>query len=83
MNDLTWFKSSYSGGDGGECLEVAYDWRKSSYSGGGGGECVEVAAHPTTIHIRDSKRSPATGPVLDVAPTPWAAFVAYAAAQPI
>ncbi|NUR43775.1 MAG: DUF397 domain-containing protein [Streptomyces sp.] len=21
---LTWFKSSYSGGEGGECLEVAY-----------------------------------------------------------
>jgi hypothetical protein len=39
---LTWFKSSYSSGSGGECLEVAYEWRKSSYSGGEGGQCVEV-----------------------------------------
>ncbi|RVU28464.1 DUF397 domain-containing protein [Streptomyces antnestii] len=27
---LNWFKSSYSGSEGGQCLEVAYDWRKSS-----------------------------------------------------
>ncbi|MGN5630795.1 DUF397 domain-containing protein, partial [Streptomyces sp. AC154] len=50
-----WFKSSYSGSEGGECLEVAYDWRKSSYSSDEGGECVEVAAHPRAIHVRDSK----------------------------
>ncbi|MFF4078778.1 DUF397 domain-containing protein [Streptomyces sp. NPDC001777] len=41
---LHWFKSSYSGGEGGTCIEVAYDWRKSSYSSGEGGNCVEVAA---------------------------------------
>ncbi|MCX4907587.1 DUF397 domain-containing protein [Streptomyces sp. NBC_00878] len=41
---LRWFKSSYSDGGGGNCLEVAYDWRKSSYSDDGGGNCVEVAA---------------------------------------
>ncbi|MER6994547.1 DUF397 domain-containing protein [Streptomyces sp. NPDC000410] len=79
MNNLTWFKSSYSGGDGGECIEVAYAWRKSSYSGGEGGQCIEVAAHPTTIHVRDSKNT--TGPVLDFAPTHWAAFVEYASAS--
>ncbi|MBV7669349.1 DUF397 domain-containing protein [Streptomyces halstedii] len=93
---LHWFKSSYSGGEGGECVEVAYAWRKSSYSSGGGGECVEVAyawhkssysdgeggncvevaACPTTVHIRDSKVT--HGPHLDVAPTTWSAFVAYA-----
>ncbi|GAA2596277.1 hypothetical protein GCM10009863_07020 [Streptomyces axinellae] len=28
--DLAWFKSSYSGEEGGNCLEVAYDWYKSS-----------------------------------------------------
>ncbi|MFK0043309.1 DUF397 domain-containing protein [Streptomyces sp. NPDC090741] len=42
-NELAWFKSSYSGGDGGQCVEVALTWFKSSYSGGDGGECVEVA----------------------------------------
>ncbi|AXL91687.1 DUF397 domain-containing protein [Streptomyces sp. CB09001] len=40
---LQWFKSSYSGSDGGNCIEVAYEWRKSSYSGDEGGNCVEVA----------------------------------------
>ncbi|MEW1696731.1 DUF397 domain-containing protein [Streptomyces sp. NPDC091278] len=40
---LSWFKSSYSGSEGGNCLEVAYDWRKSSYSGDEGGDCLEVA----------------------------------------
>ncbi|WP_318212368.1 MULTISPECIES: DUF397 domain-containing protein [unclassified Streptomyces] len=74
--DLAWFKSSYSGGEGGNCIEVAYDWRKSSYSGGEGGECVEVAAHATAIHIRDSKNP--DGPQLAVAPAAWAAFVGTA-----
>ncbi|MCX4636033.1 DUF397 domain-containing protein [Streptomyces platensis] len=40
---LNWFKSSYSGSAGGDCLEVAYEWRKSSYSASEGGNCVEVA----------------------------------------
>ncbi|MCX5387802.1 DUF397 domain-containing protein [Streptomyces sp. NBC_00083] len=41
--ELTWFKSSYSTGQGGECIEIALTWRKSSYSSGDGGQCVEVA----------------------------------------
>lgn len=69
---LDWFKSSYSGSEGGNCLEVAYDWRKSSYSSDEGGACVEVAAHPAAVHVRDSKVS--DGPVLTVAPAAWAAF---------
>lgn len=40
---LRWWKSSHSGGEGGECVEVATTWRKSSHSGGEGGNCVEVA----------------------------------------
>ncbi|MFI2620651.1 DUF397 domain-containing protein [Streptomyces sp. NPDC018584] len=69
----TWFKSSYSGSEGGACLEAAYDWRKSSYSSDQGGACVEVAAHPTAIHIRDSKVP--SGPVLTVAPETWSTFL--------
>ncbi|MFJ4779880.1 DUF397 domain-containing protein [Streptomyces sp. NPDC088762] len=72
--DLAWFKSSYSGGEGGECLEVAYNWRKSTYSTGEGGNCVEVATCPTTIHIRDSKVT--AGPQLAVASASWSAFLA-------
>ncbi|MFD3525178.1 DUF397 domain-containing protein [Streptomyces sp. NPDC058653] len=71
---LEWFKSSYSGSEGGACLEVAYHWRKSSYSGDEGGDCVEVAAHPAAVHVRDSKVT--DGPVLTLAPAAWAAFTA-------
>ncbi|MFF4187907.1 DUF397 domain-containing protein [Streptomyces sp. NPDC001691] len=73
---LHWFKASHSSGGGGERVELSYAWRKSSYSGGEGGECIEIAAHPTTIHIRDSKNP--QGPQLAVAPRAWAAFTAYA-----
>ncbi|WP_261719169.1 DUF397 domain-containing protein [Streptomyces sp. FZ201] len=71
---LTWFKSSYSSGEGGECLEVAYAWRKSSYSDGEGGECVEVTQGVTDIHVRDSKNP--TGGVVTLAPAAWSAFLA-------
>lgn len=43
-SELAWFKSSYSGSAGGDCIEVAADWRKSTHSGSEGGQCVEVAA---------------------------------------
>ncbi|MFF7010909.1 DUF397 domain-containing protein [Streptomyces fimicarius] len=74
---LNWFKSSYSGDEGGACLEVAYDWRKSSYSASEGGACVEIAAHPAAVHVRDSKDI--EGPTFTVAPSAWSAFAAYAA----
>ncbi|MFD7229936.1 DUF397 domain-containing protein [Streptomyces sp. NPDC059881] len=73
---LEWFKSSYSSEQGGACLEVAYAWRKSSYSGSEGGACVEVAAHPSAVHVRDSKNP--DGPVLTLAPGVWSSFAAFA-----
>ncbi|QNP69994.1 DUF397 domain-containing protein [Streptomyces roseirectus] len=73
MNNLAWFKSSYSSNEGGECLETAYTWRKSSYSSNEGGNCVEVASHPSAVHIRDSK-NPA-GPVLTLATSAWTSFL--------
>lgn len=75
--ELAWFKSSYSSGGSGDCVEVARAWRKSSYSGGSGDDCVEIAPCPTTIHVRDSK-NPA-GPQLALEPRTWAAFTTYAA----
>ncbi|MFG2427967.1 DUF397 domain-containing protein [Streptomyces sp. NPDC048590] len=65
---LTWFKSTYSSDQGGDCLEVAYQ---------PGAERAEASAHPSAVHIRDSKS--ADGPVLTVPPAAWAAFVASAA----
>ncbi|MET9323127.1 DUF397 domain-containing protein [Streptomyces sp. NPDC003038] len=72
---LKWFKSSYSGSEGGACLEVAVAWRKSSYSGSEGGQCVEVAACATQVHVRDSKVT--EGPVLDLAPATWAGLTRW------
>ncbi|MDQ0950671.1 hypothetical protein QFZ24_004594 [Streptomyces phaeochromogenes] len=69
-----WFKSSYSAGDGGDCLEVAR-WRKSTHSGGDGADRLEVApGHPTHVPVRDSKNP--HGPKLAFRAEAWAAFVA-------
>ena len=75
--DLTgaaWRKSSYSGTNGGNCVEVAEVWRKSSYSGSNGGDCIEVAPLPAAIAVRDSKDP--DGPNLIFTPQDWAAFTA-------
>ncbi|MEU5536282.1 DUF397 domain-containing protein [Streptomyces sp. NPDC020362] len=74
LDAAVWYKSSYSGGSGGDCLEVAR-WRKSTYSGGDGGDCLEVAdGHSTLIPVRDSKIP--LGPKLVFRAEAWAAFVA-------
>ncbi|WP_405771201.1 DUF397 domain-containing protein [Streptomyces sp. NBC_01538] len=73
LSTATWYKSSYSGGQGGDCLEVAR-WHKSSYSGGDGGNCLEVAdGHPTLVPVRDSKNP--LGPKLAFRAEAWGAFV--------
>ncbi|WP_329117462.1 DUF397 domain-containing protein [Streptomyces sp. NBC_01353] len=71
--DLNWFKSSYSGDQGGDCVEVAISWTKSSYSSEQGGNCVEVAACPHTVHVRDSKDT--SLPSLTVTPDAWSRFL--------
>lgn len=73
----TWFKSSYSGSDGDNCLEVA--WSKSSYSGSSGDNCVEVAAQPDAVLVRDSK-DPHIGR-LTLTPAAWTAFTTHLAAR--
>ncbi|WP_030898687.1 DUF397 domain-containing protein [Streptomyces sp. NRRL F-5126] len=75
-SSLRWFKSSYSSGSGGQCVEVAYAWRKSSYSDDSGGQCVEVAACPHAVHVRDSKN--VDGGTFTVAPAAWAGFLGWA-----
>ncbi|SFY50946.1 DUF397 domain-containing protein [Streptomyces sp. F-1] len=78
--NANWFKSSYSNGEGGECVEVTYDflrdasWFKSSYSNGEGGSCVEVAdGFPGVVPVRDSKV--ADGPALVIGAAAWTEFV--------
>ena len=69
-----WRKSSYSNGNGGQCVEVgATPWRKSTYSNGGGSNCVEAAHLPGAILVRDTKDNGA-GPVLRVTPAGWRRF---------
>ncbi|TKA10816.1 DUF397 domain-containing protein [Actinacidiphila oryziradicis] len=78
-SELNWFKSSYSGSQGDDCLEVALSWHKSSHSGSEGDSCVEVAACPGTVHVRDSKDK--QGPQLALTPAAWTAFVTHAASR--
>ncbi|OKK07942.1 toxin [Streptomyces sp. CB03234] len=80
LSTARWRKSTYSNGEGGNCVEVAYDfpgaapWRKSTYSNGEGGDCVEVLDNaPGVVPVRDSK-NPA-GPVLVVTAPAWRTFV--------
>jgi uncharacterized protein DUF397 len=68
-----WRKSSYSSGNGGNCVEVALVWRKSSYSSGNGGDCIEVARDmPGAVAVRDSKDP--EGPKLAFTPAAWREF---------
>ncbi|MCC2276916.1 DUF397 domain-containing protein [Streptomyces sp. ET3-23] len=86
---VEWVKSSYSGGNEGQCLDVARclspsrgtpkrdEWIKSSHSGGNEGECVEIfrrGAATGTVPVRDSKRP--RGAALAIPAPAWTAFVA-------
>ena len=72
IRDVTWRKASYSGGNGGDCVEVGV-WREASHSGGNGGACVEVrATPPALIAVRDS-RNP-SGPRLAFTASTWRSF---------
>jgi hypothetical protein len=77
LSAAVWRKSSYSNGDGGNCIEVAEGfarWRKSSYSNSSGGDCLEVAdGHPGLVPVRDSKRP--HGPVIVLPAAAWAPFI--------
>ncbi|MFE7840331.1 DUF397 domain-containing protein [Streptomyces sp. NPDC057474] len=79
---IQWRKSSYSGDQGGQCIECAplgpLAWRKSSHSGDQGGECVEITETPSpTIAIRDSKNP--VGPQLTLDPVAFSSFLGWAA----
>lgn len=70
----TWFKSSYSDSEGGDCIEVALDWRKFTHGDDEGSACIEVAPRPHTVHVRDSKLG-GTSPALAVTAVAWTAFL--------
>jgi hypothetical protein len=76
MSRAVWRKSSYSGSNGGACVEImtldAAAWRKSTRSGNGG-DCVEITGTGRVIAVRDSKDP--SGPHLDFTPRQWHSFV--------
>lgn len=57
---IHWRKSSFSGGDDSDCIELGVQWRKSSFSGGDNNDCVELVG--TLDAVRDSKNP--DGPIL-------------------
>ncbi|MEU8539391.1 DUF397 domain-containing protein [Streptomyces sp. NPDC048717] len=78
LSAAVWRKSSYSNGDGGNCVEVAEGytaWRKSTHSNTSGGNCLEVAddASPGLVPVRDSKQP--HGPVLLITAAAWTPFI--------
>lgn len=70
--NANWRKSTWSGGNGGDCVEVA-NWRKSTRSGGNGGECVEVADAVRQVLVRDTKDR-GHGAVLCFSDAAWGLF---------
>jgi len=74
LSHTVWRKASYSGPNGGNCVEVA-TWRKASKSNSNsnGGACVEVARDlPGVVAVRDSKNP--DGPRLVLSPAGWQSF---------
>jgi Domain of unknown function (DUF397) len=66
LSGAKWFKSSFSGSNGGDCVEVAE--LKGVADGPG-----HKAEHPDLIAVRDSKDP--DGPKLFFTPAEWDAFV--------
>jgi hypothetical protein len=74
MTGAPWRKSTYSGNNGGECVEVA-TWRKASYSGNSGADCVEAGvADRGRVLVRDTANR--DGAVLDIPADVWERFTA-------
>jgi hypothetical protein len=72
VDSAMWRKSSYSGTNGGNCVEIAA-WRKSSYSGTNG-DCVEVDGAACAVLVRDTKDRDSGA--LAFTADAWAAFTA-------
>lgn len=74
FSSAIWTKSSYSGANGGNCIEAALTWLKSSYSDRDGGNCIEVAPGiPDFVPVRDSKDP--HGPTLTFPTAGWSTFI--------
>ena len=68
-----WRKSTYSGGNGGSCVEVG-TWRKSTHSGSNGASCVEVGTTVTGVLVRDTTNR--AGAALTIPASAWRSLLA-------
>jgi hypothetical protein len=68
-----WRKSTYSGANGTDCIEVG-TWRKSTHSGGNGAECVEVGTAATGVLVRDTTNR--AGAALTIPARAWRSLLA-------
>jgi hypothetical protein len=87
LASVTWRKASYSGNNGGGCVEIG-TWRTASHRGSDDGGRVEVSATADTataphkanedllVLVRDSKDP--DGPKLAFTTAEWDAFLAGA-----
>ncbi|MFI0357356.1 DUF397 domain-containing protein [Actinomadura sp. 9N407] len=69
-SDIRWRKSSHSGDQYGDCVEIAQftatQWMKSSHSGDQGGQCVEVAQVSTAQWLKSARSSGEGGDCVEV-----------------
>ncbi|MEU8755242.1 DUF397 domain-containing protein [Streptomyces chartreusis] len=74
LTAIQWRKSSYSGDQGGNCVECAplgsLAWRKSSRSGDQNGDCVECATTGSLTWSKSTHSSDQGGECLEIAQTP-------------
>jgi hypothetical protein len=68
-----WRKSSFSAGNGSDCVEIGIAWRKSSFSGANDDNCVEVGPTAHAILVRDTKHRDSG--TLAFPPATWNAFL--------
>ena len=79
MTETNWRKSTYSSGQGDNCVEIASTLGQvavrdtTSRSSGQGGECVEVATPPGRVAVRDTTNR--DGKTLAFTADAWQAFV--------
>ncbi|MET9907363.1 DUF397 domain-containing protein [Streptomyces sp. NPDC006476] len=82
-----WRKSSYSGDQGGSCVECAplgpITWRKSPFSGDQGGDCVECATLGALAWHKSQHSSDQGGECLEVAELPGATVAVRDSKNPV
>lgn len=74
-DSANWRKSTYSGNNGGDCVEVGTaPWRTSAYSTANGASCVEVGGAASLVVVRDT--TDRAGATLAISAVAWRTLLA-------